>query len=72
MPFKKTSSSIGIKYKRKESVLYKTALIKETEISVFLIKLFNQLAAYYGATVRFWKIMLISMLRRGMKVIVTG
>jgi hypothetical protein len=47
-------------------------LIKETEISVFLISIVNQIAAYYGATMRCWKIMLISMLREDMKVIVNG
>jgi len=47
-------------------------LIKETEISAFLISLVNQLAVYYRATMRCWKIMLISMLRRDMKLIVTG
>jgi hypothetical protein len=37
-------------------------LIKGTEISVFLISIVNQLAVYYGATMRCWKIMLSSML----------
>jgi len=72
LPFQKTSSNTGINYKRKEPAICKTMLIKETDISVFLINIVNQLAVYYGATMRCCKIMLISMLRRDMKVIVTG